>query len=176
MDKTNKIMEQLSNCSVKLMTAKAVAMILFIAAAILIMSACQRKPVMAHSSFTHLPSEGWQRSLPLTYIPVYDDSAAVYDVTLVVRHANSYRYRNLSLVVDIIDADSAVTRREVNMLLADEYGNWSGGGFGALYQDQTVIAHSIAPDDAHTIVVWQSMQSCDTLRGLEDLGVIVRPK
>ena len=103
-------------------------MTLVIAAAMLVMGSCQRKPVMAHARFVHLPTDGWQRTLPLTFRPEYDDSAATYDITLAVRYDNSYRYRNLTVAVDVITADSAVNRRTVDMALADEYGNWTGGG------------------------------------------------
>lgn len=153
----------------------AVAMTLIIAAAMLMLASCQRKPVMAHSSFVHLPLNGWLRSAPLRFQPEYDDSALTYSLTLAVRHDISYPYRNLSLVVDIIDDDSVVTRKTVNLILADQYGNWTGGGFGSLYQDTVVVAGVIDPSDASSLVVWQAVQDCDTLRGLVDLGLITRP-
>ena len=148
---------------------------MFVAAAVLIMPSCQRKPIMSHASFVHLPVSGWQRTLPLTFMPEYDDSAATYDIKLALRHDNAYRYSNLSLVVDLIAADSTVNRQTVDMTLSDAYGNWTGGGFGALYQVQTTIAHGITPESAHSIVVWHAMQGCDTLCGVVNLGIIVSP-
>lgn len=153
----------------------AVAMTWLIAAAMLFLCCCQSKPVMPHARFVHLPSSGWLQSEPLTFSPEYDDSTLTYSLALAVRHGNSYRYSNLSLVVDMIAVDSTVNRRVVNMPLADEYGNWKGGGFGALYQDTVSIAGVIAPEDARSIVVWQAMEGCDTLRGLVDIGVFVKP-
>ena len=150
-------------------------MTVFIAAAMLIMVSCQHKPVLPHASFVHLPTGGWHRSLPLTFMPEYDDSTLTYDISLAVRHDNSYRYRNLSLVVDIIAADSTVSRHPVDLSLADEYGNWLGGGFGALYQDEVTVAKNISPMSANSIVVWQAMQGCDTLCGVVDVGVIINP-
>ena len=173
--KANKTIMPKTNRSVRYLIAQAVAMTLFIAAAVLIIPSCQRKPVMSHASFIHLPASGWQRTLPLTFIPAYDDSAASYDIKLALRHASSYRYRNLSLVVDIIGADSTVNRQSVDVALADEYGNWTGGGFGALYQDQVIIAQGVGPDAARSIVVWQAMQGCDTLHGINDLGITTIP-
>ena len=154
---------------------RAVAMTLVIAAAMLVMGACQRKPVMTHARFVHLPAAGWQRTLPLAFTPEYDDSAATYDITLAVRHDNSYRYRNLSMIVDVITADSTVNRQTVDMLLADEYGNWTGGGFGALYQTTVPIVRSVTPDKARSIVLWQAMGDCDNLRGLVNVGIIATP-
>ena len=155
--------------------SNAVAMAMIIVAAALILVACQRKPVMAHARFIHLPSNGWQSRTPLTFKTQYDDSTATYDLSLAVRHDVTYAYRSLSLVVDIIAADATMTRKTVNIPLADGYGNWTGGGFGALYQDTISIADGISPDKAHSLVVWQAMEGCDTLCGVVDIGVIARP-
>lgn len=159
------------------MTAHAVAMIslLVIVAVLFVMVSCQRKPVLSHAHFTRLPQDGWQCTMPLTFVPEYDDSASTYDLILAVRHAGSYGYRNLSLVVDVISADSTVNRQNIDMTLADEYGNWKGGGFGTLYQMTAPLLAGITPERARSVVVWQSMDRVDTLLNLESLGIITRP-
>ena len=146
-----------------------------LAAAIFLMGSCQRKPVLPHASYLHLPLGGWQCGMPLSFAPQYDDSTASYDITLAVRHDAAYDYRNLSIVVDVIAADSTVDRHNVNMTLADEYGNWSGGGFGTLYQATTPVVTGVRPDQARSVVVWQAMTGIDTLRGIESVGLITRP-
>lgn len=150
-------------------------MALAIAAVLLVMPSCQHQPVMTHSRFVHLPAGGWQRTMPLSFKPQYDDSTMTYDLTLAVRHTGSYRYRNLSLVVDIIAADSAVDRHTVNMTLANDYGNWHGGGFGSLYQATAELATAVRPIQARSVIIWQAMNGCDTLSGLDCVGLIVRP-
>ena len=163
------------NCVKGNWSANAVAMTLVIAAVIFIMPCCQRTPVMAHTEFKHLPSSGWLYNSPLSFMPEYDDSTLAYSLIVAIRHDNSFRYRNLSLVVDLVADDSVVTRSKVNLALADEYGNWTGGGFGALYQDTVTIAPAINPGDACRVVVWPAMAGCDTLCGLVNLGLITRP-
>ena len=151
-------------------------MTMVIAVIVLSVAACQRRPVMATSSFAHLPHAGWLSSKPLSFFPVYGDSSASYNLTLAVRHTNSYRYRNLSLVVDVVAADSSVNRKTLDLSLADEYGNWSGGGFGALYQATQPILSGVNPKQVRNVVVWQTMAGCDTLSGIVDVGIIVQPK
>ena len=175
MDKLGQIAKLESDRPRRNLYSIAVAMTLIIAAAVLMLPSCQRKPVMAHSAFVHLPVNGWLRTVPLRFQPEYDDSALTYSLTLAVRHDISFPYRNLSLVVDIFAADSVVTRKTVSLELADQYGNWTGGGFGSLYQDTINVAGGVSPDDASSIVVWQAMPDCDTLRGLVDVGFITRP-
>lgn len=153
-----------------------VAMTVFIAAVVLIITGCQRKPVMAHAHFVHVPATGWQQTLPLTFYPEYDDSTVTYNLLLAVRHQNNYAYSNLSLVVDVISEDSTVNRRPMNLTLADEYGNWTDGGFGTLYQERYILATKVKPADARSVVVWQAMQACDTLTGLVDVGITTIPQ
>ena len=166
---------KMSDHSVLNKMTRAVAMTMFIAAAMLILSACEHKPTLSHASYVNLPSSGWQRAMPLSFVPEYDDSTRRYDISLAVRHDNSYKYCNLSLVVDLIAADSTVNRKRLEMTLADEYGNWTGGGFGALYQKKVPIASDIIPDDVCSVRVWQTMQDCDTLQGLVNVGLFTTP-
>lgn len=154
----------------------AVAMTLFIAAVMLFLTGCQHKPLMAKSTFKHIPLTGWLKTQPLSFSPQYDDSTAVYDITLAVRHDSGYPYRNLSMAVDVIAGDSTVTRRHLEVMLADEYGNWQGGGFGALYQDTATIALGILPAQASKVVIWQVTSPGDTLLGVADIGIITSPK
>ena len=173
--KTHKITALKSNPRAGYDKRIAVALTWVIAAAMLIMPACQRKPVMSHASFINIPMRGWQQAMPLTFTPEYDDSTRSYRLTLAVRHDNSYPYRNLSLVVDAIAADSTVNRQTVDITLADEYGNWTGGGFGSLYQKAVTVARDVHPVDARSVVVWQAMEGCDTLSGLVNVGIITSP-
>lgn len=157
-------------------TRISVVMTIVVTTAVVFMLAgCNHGPVMSQARFVHLPDAGWLHDAPLTFSPEYPDTMATYSLMLAVRHTNSYPYCNLSLVVDMIAADSAVTRRQVDMKLADEYGNWLGGGFGSLYQETIQLVAEVNPDDARSIVVWQAMQGCDTLAGLTDIGLFAKP-
>ena len=130
---------------------------------------------MATSRFAHVPATGWLSTQPLLFTPAYSDSTADYDLVLAVRHSNSYRYCNLSLAVDVIAADSSRVRKTFDIPLADEYGNWSSGGFGALYQATVPISGGVTPEKASRVMVWQTMAGCDTLQGIVDVGIITNP-
>lgn len=155
--------------------AHTVAMAVVIAAVVLMAACCQRKPALPHASFKHVPSTGWLRNSPLSFTPEYDDSTATYDIVLAVRHSNTYAYSNLSLTVDFIAEDSSVARYPVSIALADEFGNWTGGGFGTLYQVTVPVAEDVAPAHAARLLVWQVMAPGDTLAGIEDVGIIASP-
>lgn len=123
--------------------------------------------------YVHLPADGWDRSMPVTFEPEYGDSAGAYDIELALRHTMDYGYRNLSLVVDLIGDSARVERYRVNFTLADRYGNWLGTGFGALYQNRVTVARGVSPRCARRLVVWQAMDNCPVLTQVQELGVIV---
>lgn len=125
--------------------------------------------------FKTLPSDGWNKGMSITFTPEYPDSSLTYDIELAVRHNNDYQFSNLSLVVDLIDSIKNVTRNNIDFELSDGYGNWKGSGFGAIYQSSLVIAQGVKPSQVGTIVVWQSMNNCDVVKNILDIGVIVAP-
>lgn len=186
MDKAHrKIMPVANSCPVKRISKtvaimpkcsalKFYAMWTVIAAVVFIVTGCDR-PVLPHAQFIHLPESGWKYQSPVTFHPVYDDSTRTYDITLAVRHQSNYAFATLPLAVDIVDADSVVHRQLLDMRLADEYGNWSGGGFGTLYQQQTSIARGIKPSEVASVVVWQALDSTHSLKGVVDVGIFCNP-
>ena len=123
--------------------------------------------------FKDVPKSGWNKDLSFSFTPQWADSAARYDVVLAVRHTADYRFRNLSLVVDLIDSAAHVDRRKVNFILADSHGNWTGAGFGALYQSRVVVAQDVDPMKVKSIVVWQAMNNVDCVKDVTDVGIIV---
>lgn len=129
----------------------------------------------SYGEFRPLPAgEGWRRNMPLVFEPQFADSDATYDVTVGIRHTNDYAYRNVSLLVDLMDSAASVRHRKmVNLQVADEYGNWLGTGFGALFQCQTTVATAVSPSEAHRVVVWQVMDDTAAVNNVTDVGILI---
>ncbi|MBR1551567.1 MAG: gliding motility lipoprotein GldH [Muribaculaceae bacterium] len=128
----------------------------------------------SQGQYVHLPDAGWDSALPLRFTPSLPDSTASYDLTVAVRHSTAYGYRNLNLVVDLIDDSARVERHKAHFVLADDYGNWLGTGFGTLYQSKLTVARRVPAGHARRVVVWQSMTDCPVLHGVEDVGLITK--
>lgn len=143
---------------------------------IMIMSldGCASKP-NSYSEFHDVPAKGWHIKTPFTFTPQYGDSSCLFDVKLVVRHTNKYRFQNLSMIVDVIDTAYNVKREKVDVDIADTYGNWVGSGFGTLYQREVVVFRGLKPEEAKSIAVWQRMPNCSFVDGLSEVGVIIVP-
>lgn len=140
----------------------------------LLLAACNGKTA-SFGDFKNLPGDGWQNTMPLRFEPQYADSSTTYDVWLAVRHNINYQFNNLDVTVDLIDENHAVERKELNIELSDGYGNWTGSGFGTLYQTSIAVAQGIKPQQATVVNVWQSMNNCKTVRNVTDVGLIVSP-
>lgn len=172
MDKTHRTNKlAANNCP---LYRKCMTVVTVVAAVVLFVASCNR-PVIPHAQFIHLTDSGWLRQSPLVFHPVYDDSTRTYDISLALRHQSSYEYGTLPLAVDVVGADSVVHRQSFEVRLADVHGNWSGGGFGSLYQVQLSIACSIKPCDVSYVSVWQTLDSCECLLGISDVGIICKP-
>ncbi len=137
---------------------------------LLSLTGCDAEHVV-YSSFKQLPEDGWQRKMALHYTCETTDSVQRADVTVSVRHDASYAYRTLELVVDMISETGKVERRNVSIPVTDEYGNWTGSGFGALYHTEAKVARDISPEASLKVVVWQAMCEGDTLKGISEIGV-----
>lgn len=142
---------------------------------LLCLGACapERSP---YSEFRTIEADGWYASMPLKFQPVMADSAVQScDVEIAVRHNNNFAYSNLNLVVDFIDANYKVSRHNVVIPVASEHGNWSGAGFGRLYQDKVTVAAGVDPGALCSIVVWQAMKGCEKITDIENVGIIITP-
>ena len=141
------------------------------------LSACGPKRATSAAFHALDARSGWNRTMPLVFEPQYADSTATYDLMLALRHTNAYRYANLSLVVDVMPAGTTkpAQRQNLDIKLADASGNWTGAGFGSLYQTKVLLARGVKPQQAARVVVWQAMADVATVDQLTEVGIIAAP-
>lgn len=111
--------------------------------------------------------------MPVRFSPIWSDSTIVHDLWLTVRHTQEYPYGNLPIVVDLISDSGSVTRHHVRLAITDGQGNWQGKGFGTLFQCRVLVARGVTIGQAHRIVVWQAVDSCASLPGVSDVGILL---
>lgn len=123
-----------------------------------------------YSDFSNKPAHGWAYNDTISFAPSFDDSIATGNLSIAVRHDNSYPFRNLWIEVTI-DKDSLVTSRDsINIEFADIYGNWHGKGIGSTLQIEKEIAQEITLPDSANVHIRHIMR-VDTLQGIEQLGI-----
>lgn len=128
---------------------------------------------LSHSEFKSLPITGWNATVPLHFAPLITDSDDVFNIDVAVRHLNSYPYSNLDLAIDMIDSTHHATRHMVHFNLADKFGDWTGSGFGSLYQAKEHVATGVKASQVKSVVVWHLMPSDKPLDGISEIGLIL---
>ena len=163
------MLPKLINISVK---GKCIG-ILFILMTLLCLGACSPKH-SSYSEFKDIAPGGWVKAVPCEFVPEFADSSAVYDVKVAFCYAHDYPYRNMSVVVDFVKADSLVKRSLVECVLTDENGNWQSAGFGVAYQSEHTVCKGVTVGEFDKILIWQGLK-CDTLPNIIKAGVTISP-
>lgn len=136
---------------------------------ILCLGAC----VPGHNDFSdvkELDPWGWRYADVLTFNPVHQDSIAVVDIALLIRHNSTYPYSNLWLEIEYSRSDESVIRDSVNLVIADKYGRWKGRGNATDLQLLDTVARSIRHKSGSPIRVRHIMR-VDTLTGVDMVGI-----
>lgn len=135
----------------------------------LLLVGCQGDIV--YTAFKTLPNTGWESDSSLCYQPVIVDSILNCQMLITIRHTDAYPYQNLWLFVDIQKDSIPVTRDTIECYMANERGEWLGGGLSIhelplLYNDN----YQFARIGEYQISITQGMRE-DTLIGIKEVGV-----
>ena len=117
---------------------------------------------------------GWEYGDTLRFNIESADSVMHGDLAVVVRHTASYPYSNIWLEINYPQADSIVSD-SINIVLADDYGNWLGRGAGLSFQRVDTVLRDITITTPATVSVRHIMR-VDKLSDIEQLGVILTPQ
>ena len=98
-------------------------------------------------------SDSWNRKdtvkINLTDITNIGDK----DLSVELRHENNYPYKNVGLEIISFSGDSILNRDTVNIIITDENDNWSGRGWGSLFEVSTPLNNSFNNQDSVVNVI-----------------------
>lgn len=139
--------------------------------ALLLLAACSADGAF-DSDFKAVDSSGWERSRPFVFeLPDTLIGSACFDISLCVRHDNSYEYGNLWVIADFVAAGKVVESDTVNIKMCDTYGNWIGSGLGKLFQQSVPLKSGVRAGRYDRVMLWHCMRD-DNVGHLEDIGLI----
>ena len=135
----------------------------------LLLVACQEGVVYTH--FHAIPSYGWEADRALSFDATIADSITDYEMQITLRHTDKYPYQNLWLFVDICHDSTLLSTDTIECYLANERGEWLGGGMSIYELPLLYNQHQRFPNAGlYTISIHQGMRS-DTLVGIQELGL-----
>lgn len=138
-------------------------------------SFCSCRQTDVYNEFNTLPRNGWFKRDVQRFTPESPDSTGRYDLYLTLRHNGDYAYRNLWLFVSYTGADGVQKTDTVNCELADEFGRWSGGGWGSYYQQELLLDDCFRFVGKEQVVTIQQAMRDDRIRGISDVGIRIAP-
>ena len=138
-------------------------------------SLCSCRQTDVYNEFNTLPRNGWFKRDVQRFTPESPDSTGRYDLYLTLRHNGDYAYRNLWLFVSYTGADGVQKTDTVNCELADEFGRWSGGGWGSYYQQELLLDDCFRFVGKEQVVTIQQAMLDDRCRGISDVGIRFAP-
>lgn len=138
-------------------------------------SICSCRQTDVYNEFNTLPRNGWFKRDVQRFTPESPDSTGRYDLYLTLRHNGDYAYRNLWLFVSYTGADGVQKTDTVNCELADEFGRWSGGGWGSYYQQELLLDDCFRFVGKEQVVTIQQAMRDDRIRGISDVGIRIAP-
>lgn len=127
------------------------------------------------SSFKTLEGAQWNYAHPLVFEvdTLADSISAPGALLLTLRHSHDYAYSNVWLELTV-DADDTLSRADtLNIVLADDFGNWRGRGSGPLLQVTDTVA--LTTLKRHQRISLRHIMRCDTLDGFEQIGFTFLP-
>lgn len=138
----------------------------------LLLTACHSNTV--YHSYNPIPTTGWSKSDTLVYTLPASIPAGTYEMTIGIRHQESYPYRDLWMNISTNVKDtSTYTTDTLQLFLADKTGNWNGNGPGGLYQFTKLYTPSftIAQDSASRNIRIVHIMTDNPLKGISDVGI-----
>lgn len=137
------------------------------------LSACNTKE--AYHRFDDVPDGSWSKSAPLLF---QIDTAAVvpgiaYDIQIETVNNSRFGYQNLWLFVQQdFESDGKFRQDTVQMRLADEFGKWTGAGFGSYFQAAVIYKKRMVfpRKRVYKVKVVQGMRE-EPLIGIEKVGL-----
>ncbi|MBO5720803.1 MAG: gliding motility lipoprotein GldH [Bacteroidales bacterium] len=131
------------------------------------------------STITHtyqsLPYSGWERDSILNYTVVVDSLTGKCNIDIELAYNNSYPYSNIYLFVSANDStENCIFSDTLNIVLADEFGQWKGDGWGSLYQQREWYKkhYAFPTEGVYEIRIKQGMRD-NPIQGIEKVGVRV---
>ncbi len=134
---------------------------------------CGCKPSDPDGDFTAVNAEGWAYGDTLGFVLQTADSIWSGDIAVAVRHTAAYPYSNVWLEVSYPAGDSVIADT-LNIILADEFGNWRGRGLGLSFLQLDTVIHGLTVNTPAPINLRHIMRT-DLLTDIEQIGLIYIP-
>lgn len=106
--------------------------------ALVFMAGCRPGPEY-QDTFT-IPGNAWKSDFRPEFKFTINDTASPYQLFLIVRHTDAYRFQNIWINLDSKSpGDSSFSLNRTELTLAAPNGRWLGRGLGSVYEQRVPV-------------------------------------
>lgn len=116
--------------------------------------------------------EGWAVADKKPFEVEATDTLALLNFYINLRHTTDYKYRNIFLFVDTFFPDNTQSKDTIEIILADQKGEWFGKGIGDIRSNQVLLKRgfSFPMKGKYKFRIEQGMREPE-LKEITDVGI-----
>lgn len=136
----------------------------------MLMTGCDSRSI--YDKFKDTPEGIWDRTQLFKFDVEIEDTAAIYNVFINLRHTGDYKYSNVYMFLNTVFPDKKVSRDTVDCVLADDKGKWMGKGLGDIKDNQFLLKRNVRlrQKGIYTFEFEQAMR-VEKLEGIKSVGI-----
>lgn len=94
------------------------------------------EPIQLYEQTSVYPSHSWSSKEVNQYQFNITDTSSFYKIYFVIRHHNSYHYKNIWLQINTQAPSDSIVKQTLNLQLADDQKGWLGVGMDDIYDQR----------------------------------------
>ncbi len=111
--------------------------LLFIILSAIMFFSCRQIDV--YEKNTSIPGYKWQHNFPAEGRFVITDTLAAYDIYIVLRHTDAYKYNNIWLNIGLQSPGDSMFFQNVDLSLANDVSGWEGSGMNDIWEVRKLL-------------------------------------
>ena len=97
------------------------------------------KQVAVYEKNTSIPHYKWQQNFAATGTFIIKDTLSAYNIYIVIRHTDAYKYNNIWLNVGLQSPGDTMFFQNVNLELANDANGWEGTGMNDIWEVRKLV-------------------------------------
>lgn len=148
----------------------------FLSLVAMVLTAFSCKQVDVYEKNTPIPHYKWQQNFAATGSFIIKDTLAAYNIYIVLRHTDAYKYNNIWLNVGLRAPGDTMFFQNLNLTLANDATGWEGSGMNDIWEVRKLVngqPRRFIKNGEYTFSITQIMRD-NPLAGIMSAGLRVQ--
>jgi gliding motility-associated lipoprotein GldH len=120
-----------------------------------------------------IPEQKWFTTYSPSFSFNITDTASLYNIYIVIRHTDAYKFNNIWLKLDMQFPEDSVRSRKLDITLGTDANGWEGAGMDDIFEYRKIISPGPVPfkkTGKYTFTISQIMRE-DPLEHILNVGI-----